>query len=105
MLTAKPARALLPYVMMLGLGGLVMRSAAGCNDAELTVSPICRGAGCTCEQDPSQPRCQGLSPDDSGDQTPNEAGPLPEASTEGGLDAADAADADDGAADADADDQ
>lgn len=98
---AKRSRAFFPWVMMLGLGGLAVYTA--CNDAELTVSPICRGAGCTCEQDPSQPRCQGLSPDDAGDLTPNEAGPLPEGSVEAGSDASDGGDAADAELDGEAD--
>lgn len=74
---------------------------AACDGADLTTSPDCRGAGCTCEQDPSQARCRGFSPEEGGTF---EGGTLSdgsievdgEAGTDAGVDApSDASDASD----------
>jgi hypothetical protein len=34
------------------------RSAVGCNSADYSVSGPCTGPSCTCEQDPTLPRCK-----------------------------------------------
>ena len=41
--------------------------AGGCNSASLTDSGPCVGSGCTCEADPTQPRCKGYNERPDGD--------------------------------------
>lgn len=90
---------LFPLVMVFG-AVLAARATAGCSDAELTEATPCRGAGCTCEQDPSQERCRGYSPVD-GSGVPGDAA-VPDAPP-GDADAGDATDAADSGDAGDAD--
>lgn len=46
-------------VAVLGVLG-AFRAAVGCNSADYTVSGPCTGPSCTCEQDPTLPRCKGF---------------------------------------------
>lgn len=40
--------------------GAVVGLAAGCNSADYTNTGPCTGPSCTCEQDPTLPRCKGF---------------------------------------------
>jgi len=89
------------FALIFSASGLFATDAfVGCDSAELTTAPDCKGSGCTCEQDPQQPRCRGFQPPDNNlEDGPTGEGPIIFADT--GTDApADAADAGD---DADAD--
>lgn len=88
------------------LGVFATIELAACDGAELATYPDCRGSGCSCEQDPSQARCRGFSPEEGGTfegGTISEGGVESdggEAGSDGGTDAAsdsgdDAADAED----------
>jgi len=94
----KLLRGLVP-LLMAALAALSVHATAGCSDAELTEAPPCRGAGCTCEQDPSQERCRGYSPLDGGGMPQGDTG-APDGAPDATTDAADAGDASD-AGDAD----
>jgi hypothetical protein len=59
------------------------RAAAGCNSADYTVSGPCTGSSCTCEQDPTLPRCKGFN------EKPETGADLPDGSFQ--FDAAEAA--------------
>jgi hypothetical protein len=72
---------------VLGLAG-----AGACSTASLTDREPCRGAGCSCEEDPSQALCKGFNERLEGGSTESSA-----------PDAADAAEASDGGSDAPAD--
>ncbi len=50
----------------MALGCFATFELVACDSATLTTYPDCRGSGCTCEQDPSQPRCRGFSPEEGG---------------------------------------
>lgn len=80
------------------LGVFATIELAACDGAELATYPDCRGSGCSCEQDPSQARCRGFSPEEGG---AFEGGTLSdggvetdggEAGTDAGTDAADSGD-------------
>jgi hypothetical protein len=96
------------FALILSAGGLfAIQTVVGCDSAELTTPPDCKGNGCTCEQDPQQPRCRGFQPPDNN----LEAGPPSDApitfadtGTDAAADAGDAGDAADGEV-ADAEDQ
>ena len=47
------SRALVASLVVLGL-----RAAAACNSADYVDPGPCTGSSCSCEQDPSQPRCK-----------------------------------------------
>ena len=49
------------FVRIVGVGTLLLGSsyAGGCSDASLLEVGPCRGASCSCEQDPQQPLCKG----------------------------------------------
>lgn len=88
-----PKRAVLSLVLVVA-PALALGLVAACNDASLTESPQCRGAGCTCEQDPEQPTCRGY----TGDASANPADGSVDA---GAVDVADAGPADGDAGDGD----
>ena len=77
---------------------LGLRAAAGCNSAGYSDPGPCTGSSCTCEQDPSQPRCKALN------NLPETSADLPDGSFQfdsaKAPDAADAADAAEDVADA-----
>ena len=79
---------------------LGLRAAAGCNSAGYSESGPCTGSSCTCEQDPSLPRCKAFN------NLPETSADLPEGSFPSDAaearapDAADAADAANDVADA-----
>lgn len=77
-------------VVLAVVGGF--RAAVGCNSADYNVSGPCTGPNCTCEQDPTQPRCKALN------EKPETGADLPDGAFS--FDAAEAATPD--AADADA---
>jgi hypothetical protein len=52
------------FLLLFVVGAIGTLEAIGCDTADLTTPPDCRGPTCTCEQDPSQPRCRGFSPED-----------------------------------------
>jgi hypothetical protein len=79
-------------VVVLGaVGGF--RAAMGCNSADYSVSGPCTGSSCTCEQDPTLPRCKGFNDrPETGADLPDGAFPTDAAEAA----APDAADADAG---------
>lgn len=79
---------------------LGLRAAAGCNSAGYTESGPCTGSSCTCEQDPSLPRCKAFN------NLPETSADLPEGSFPSDAPEASAPDAADAASDvADAGDE
>ena len=71
---------------------LGLRAAAGCNSAGYSESGPCLGSSCTCEQDPSLPRCKAFNnlPETSAD-LPEGSFPSSDAAESSAPDAADAA--------------
>jgi hypothetical protein len=61
----------------------------GCSPGTLINAPTCTGAGCTCEEDPSQPTCKAFNErPEGGTELPVEGGS--ESSTDAGDGSADA---------------
>ena len=76
---------------------LGIRSATGCNSAGYSDPGPCTGSSCTCEQDPTLPRCKGFN------DRPETGADLPDGAftfDSGSTDASDASEVDTGLADA-----
>jgi hypothetical protein len=57
--SSRSLRFLTRVALVLGVVG-GFREAVGCNSADYSVSGPCTGSNCTCEQDPTLPRCKAL---------------------------------------------
>lgn len=81
---ARKRRGLLRFIIALG-AVLGASYAGGCNTASFSERSPCRGAGCTCEEDPEQPLCKGFNEREDASLTePFDANPANEAGDEAG---------------------
>jgi hypothetical protein len=79
--------------LFVGAALVAVGAVTACSPGTLINPPTCQGAGCTCEEDPSQPLCKGFNDrPEGGTELPDGGEGGSDASSDAEPDAADAGD-------------